>query len=94
MNCVFVRNNGVCYLFQYDKLEIKSDEERTTFLQRVLLDYLAVKSHNDDSLAHARHFYICQWYQDALNEANSSSNTKTKHSKTPKKKSKKRWKGK
>ncbi|XP_065206815.1 nipped-B-like protein [Planococcus citri] len=76
----------------YDKLEIGSDEERIMFLQRVLLDYLAVKSHNEDSLAHARHFYICQWYQDALNEANAPTTNKTKHSKTPKKKNKKRWK--
>lgn len=76
--------------FQYEQLEIDGDDERTQFLQRVLLDYLAVKSLNDESQAFARHFYICQWFQDALNEANV---LPTKNTKKQKKKSKKRWKG-
>lgn len=75
---------------QSEDLEIKSDEERTQFLQRVLLDYLAVKSQNDESQAFARHFYICQWYHDALSESNAA--LKSSKSK-PKKKNKKRWKG-
>ena len=73
------------FFFQYDQLEIEDDEERSQFLQRVLLDYLAVKSHNDESLSFARHFYICQWYQDALNEANASVSKGSKASKSKKK---------
>ncbi len=86
-----------CVLFfffalQYEHLEIQNDEERTQFLQRVLLDYLAVKSLNDESQLFARHFYICQWYQDSLNELNTTPSKVGKNAKKPKKKSKKRWK--
>jgi len=36
------------------------------FLQRVLLDYLAVNGgETDHATMNARHFYICQWYRDA-----------------------------
>jgi len=41
------------------------EEERTQFLQRVLLDYLAVNGQNDQALTYARHFYLAQWYWDA-----------------------------
>ena len=41
------------------------ENERTMFLQRVLLDYLAVNSGDDQSMMNARHFYIGQWYRDA-----------------------------
>ena len=59
------------------------ERERTLFLQRVLLDYLAVSAGDDDqSILNARHFYISQWYRDANAEA-----TK-KPQKTPKKKRK------
>ncbi|KAG5893186.1 hypothetical protein JTB14_016463 [Gonioctena quinquepunctata] len=45
-----------------------TDEERSKFLQRVLLDFLAVNSQNDEAYKYARHFYITQWYKDAVNE--------------------------
>lgn len=52
------------------KIQAVTDEdkenERTIFLQRVLLDYLAVNSGEvDQAIMNARHFYIGQWYRDA-----------------------------
>ena len=52
------------------KTEAVTDEdkekERTLFLQRVLLDFLAVNSGEvDQAMMNARHFYIGQWYRDA-----------------------------
>ncbi|XP_026815896.1 nipped-B-like protein isoform X1 [Rhopalosiphum maidis] len=44
--------------------EVQDDEERIQFLQRVLLDYLAIRSLSEPALRHARHFYLAQWYQD------------------------------
>lgn len=38
------------------------------FLQRVLLDWLAVNSESEVALLHARHFYIGQWYREAFTE--------------------------
>ena len=44
---------------------LDKEEERDKFLQRVLLDYLAVNGGEDDQAAmNARHFYICQWFRD------------------------------
>ncbi|KAF7267144.1 hypothetical protein GWI33_019635 [Rhynchophorus ferrugineus] len=45
-----------------------TEDERTQFLQRILLDFLAVNSQNDESLKYARHFYIAWWYKDLVNE--------------------------
>ncbi|CAH1960755.1 unnamed protein product [Acanthoscelides obtectus] len=45
-----------------------TEEERTQFLQRVLLDFLSLNSQNDEAFRHARHFYIAQWYKDAVTE--------------------------
>ncbi|KAK4871530.1 hypothetical protein RN001_015654 [Aquatica leii] len=50
------------------RVEIESEEERIQFLQRVLLDFLAVDAQNNEALRHARHFYIAQWYKDATNQ--------------------------
>ncbi|XP_050736968.1 nipped-B-like protein isoform X1 [Eriocheir sinensis] len=44
------------------------EEERTMFLQRVLLDWLAVNSSSETALLHARHFCIGQWYREAYTE--------------------------
>ncbi|KAK7086913.1 hypothetical protein SK128_008836 [Halocaridina rubra] len=44
------------------------EEERVKFLQRVLLDWLAVNSGSETALLHARHFYIGQWYREAYTE--------------------------
>lgn len=45
-----------------------TDEERTQFLQRVLLDYLAVHVQKDEAHRYARQFYIAQWYKEACSE--------------------------
>ena len=46
--------------------EEDKETERTMFLQRVLLDYLAVNGgETDQAMMNARHFYIGQWYRDA-----------------------------
>ncbi|XP_034230674.1 nipped-B-like protein [Thrips palmi] len=60
--------------------ELDEEEERNQFLQRVLLDYLAVNGHNDQALIYARHFYLAQWYKDA------SSDRRKSPSKSPSKK--------
>ncbi|XP_072943983.1 nipped-B protein isoform X2 [Epargyreus clarus] len=67
---------------------LDEDEERTEFLQRVLLDYLAINGQKDQAWNCARHFYITQWYRDMVVQPKSSSPTKR-----PKNKSKKRYKG-
>ncbi|VVC44793.1 Hypothetical protein CINCED_3A008325 [Cinara cedri] len=60
--------------------EVQDDEERTEFLQRVLLDYLAIKSLTEPALRHARHFYLAQWYQDN-NDAIKTSDSLSKRKK-------------
>lgn len=50
------------------QVEVNTEEERTQFLQRVLLDFLAINAQGDQAYRHARHFYIAQWYKDAINE--------------------------
>lgn len=45
-----------------------AEEESTRFLQRVLLDYLAVSAERDPALLHCRHFYLAQWYKEAAQE--------------------------
>ncbi|CAH1393670.1 unnamed protein product [Nezara viridula] len=62
---------------------VENDEERTQFLQRVLLDYLAMRGQQEPVLSHARHFYLAQWYQDNCVQISSST------SKKPSKKKKK-----
>ncbi|XP_055299107.1 nipped-B protein isoform X6 [Sitodiplosis mosellana] len=48
------------------KIVVDPEEERTEFLQRILLDFLAVNAHEDNLVYdYARHFYLTQWYQDA-----------------------------
>lgn len=65
---------------------LDEDEERTEFLQRVLLDYLAINGQKDQAWNCARHFYITQWYRDMVIQPKSTSPTKK-----PKSKSKKRY---
>lgn len=66
---------------------LDEDEERTEFLQRVLLDYLAINGQKDQAWNCARHFYITQWYRDMVGQPKNSSPTKR-----PKHKSKKKHK--
>ncbi|KAJ8678892.1 hypothetical protein QAD02_014679 [Eretmocerus hayati] len=55
---------------EYDRIKdreisgLSEAEERVIFLQKVLLDYLAVNGTKDSALGYARHFYLAQWYKD------------------------------
>lgn len=69
---------------------VKDDEERTQFLQSVLLDFLAVRSQSDHSLNYARYFYLTLWYQD--NAASTGTAPTPVKSSTKAKKEKKRKK--
>merc|ERR1712223_813335 len=75
---------------QNDEMESDKERQRSIFLQRVLLDYLAVSAGEEDdiSILNARHFYIAQWHGDA----NADLNRKDNPRKTPKKKKKRRSK--
>lgn len=66
---------------------LDEDEERTEFLQRVLLDYLAINGQKDQAWNCSRHFYITQWYRDMVIQPKSTSPTKK-----AKNKSKRRFK--
>lgn len=68
-------------LLQEEPEEVKNDEERIQFLQRVLLDYLAIRSLSEPALRHARHFYLAQWYQDNTDAGKSSSDSSSKRKK-------------
>ncbi|CAL1674077.1 unnamed protein product [Lasius platythorax] len=81
----------------YDQIKDKEivglseDEERTVFLQKVLLDYLAVNGTKDSALGYARHFYLAQWYRDCALEKSrvgqsKNSPSKKMHKKRAKKK--------
>nr|XP_012141431.1 PREDICTED: nipped-B-like protein isoform X3 [Megachile rotundata] len=72
---------------------LSEDEERTVFLQKVLLDYLAVNGTKDSALGYARHFYLAQWYRDCAVEKSRVGQTKNSpgkkiHKKRVKKKNK------
>ncbi|XP_044741697.1 nipped-B-like protein A [Chrysoperla carnea] len=65
------------------------EEERTHFLQRVLLDYLAVNGQKDQAHRYARHFYLVQWFRDAISEKKTIANQGNKQSDKTNSKSKK-----
>ncbi|XP_050076390.1 nipped-B protein-like isoform X2 [Anopheles maculipalpis] len=49
------------------KFQLDEEEERTEFLQKILLDFLAVNAHEGNVVwNHARHFYLTQWYRDLM----------------------------
>lgn len=75
-----------------DVKAVSCDEERIQFLQRVLLDYLAVQGQVEPALTHARHFYLAQWYQDntATNSPQSASKSSKANSKSKKHKHKRK----
>lgn len=67
-----------------------TDDERNHFLQRVLLDYLAVNGQKDQAHTYIRHFYLVQWYRDAISEKKAVASGKTEScNKKSKRKSKK-----
>ncbi|XP_033210701.1 nipped-B-like protein [Belonocnema kinseyi] len=81
----------------YDKIKDKGikglteDEERTVFLQKVLLDYLAVNGTKDAALGYARHFYLVQWYRDcAVEKTRVGQPNRSPSKKSNKKRSKKK----
>jgi len=75
-------------------IELDPEEERTRFLQRVLLDYLAVNGgETDHATMNARHFYICQWYRDANAVAKKPRKAKKSNSHNNNNKRKKRRRG-
>ncbi|XP_055542159.1 nipped-B protein isoform X3 [Wyeomyia smithii] len=49
------------------KFQLNEEEERTEFLQKILLDFLAANAQEGNIVwNHARHFYITQWYRDII----------------------------
>ena len=75
---------------ELNEIEMDKEGQRTIFLQRVLLDYLAVSAGDEDevSILNSRHFYISQWYRDA----NADMHRKDAPKKNPKKKRKRKSK--
>lgn len=50
-----------------NKIKLDPEEERTEFLQRILLDFLAVNAQEENLIwDYARHFYLVQWYRDII----------------------------
>eukprot|EP00092_Neocalanus_flemingeri_P006189 GFUD01006661.1.p1 GENE.GFUD01006661.1~~GFUD01006661.1.p1 ORF type:complete len:1172 (+),score=408.27 GFUD01006661.1:326-3841(+) len=73
---------------KFSKLD--PEEQRTRFLQRVLLDFLTVSGGEDDPATQSsRHFYLSQWFRDANAEIQ-----RQKGLEKPKKKEKKEKKDK
>lgn len=55
------------YLCAQCKIVVDPEEERTEFLQKILLDFLAVNAQEDNLIwDYARHFYLTQWYKDVI----------------------------
>ncbi|XP_062548441.1 nipped-B protein isoform X2 [Armigeres subalbatus] len=49
------------------KFQLDEEEERTEFLEKILLDFLAANAQEGNIVwNHARHFYITQWYRDII----------------------------
>ncbi|XP_013107100.2 nipped-B protein isoform X1 [Stomoxys calcitrans] len=50
-----------------NKIKLDQEEERTEFLQMILLDFLAVNAQEENLIwDYARHFYLVQWYRDVI----------------------------
>ncbi|XP_070070031.1 nipped-B protein isoform X2 [Drosophila takahashii] len=50
-----------------DQFELPPEEQRTEFLQKILLDFLAVNAQEENLIwDYARHFYLAQWYRDVI----------------------------
>lgn len=48
-------------------IEVDKEEQRTEFLQKILLDYLDVNAQEDNvAWSHAKHFYLTLWYRDII----------------------------
>jgi cohesin loading factor subunit SCC2 len=74
-----------------EPLDLNCEEDKVEFLQRLLLDYLAVNGQSDPALMQARHFYISSWWRSAQTDISKSihqdsSNPKPNRGKKKKKK--------
>lgn len=59
--------NVFSFSYSQNKIVIDPEEERTEFLQKILLDFLAVNAQEDNLIwDYARHFYLTQWYKDVI----------------------------
>lgn len=76
-------------LFYLQTEDLDPEEERTQFLQRVLLDYLAVNGQSDPAWTYARHFYLAQWYHDCMSTKSKPNHTPSKQNKRGKRKKRK-----
>nr|XP_041632486.1 nipped-B protein isoform X2 [Drosophila kikkawai]XP_041632487.1 nipped-B protein isoform X2 [Drosophila kikkawai]XP_041632488.1 nipped-B protein isoform X2 [Drosophila kikkawai] len=55
--------------------ELHAEDQRTEFLQKILLDFLAVNAEEDNLIwDYARHFYLAQWYRDIIYQRRRISN--------------------
>lgn len=55
------------YFALQTKIELHPEEQRTEFLQKILLDFLAVNAQEENLIwDYARHFYLAQWYRDVI----------------------------
>ncbi|XP_044312765.1 nipped-B protein isoform X2 [Drosophila rhopaloa] len=49
------------------QFELHPEEQRIEFLQKILLDFLAVNAQEENLIwDYARHFYLVQWYRDVI----------------------------
>lgn len=54
-------------MYLQNKIKLDPEEERTEFLQKILLDFLAVNAQEENLIwDYARHFYLAQWYRDII----------------------------
>ncbi|XP_026838706.1 nipped-B protein isoform X1 [Drosophila erecta] len=60
-----------------DQFELEPEEQRTDFLQKILLDFLAVNAQEENLIwDYARHFYLAQWYRDVIYQRRRISDSK------------------
>ncbi|XP_059489671.1 nipped-B-like protein isoform X2 [Neocloeon triangulifer] len=71
---------------------MQEEEERCQYLQKVLLDFLAVSGQGDQSYNYARHFYIVLWFKGAGDEISRHFDIALKNNRKVKKKKSKKHK--
>ncbi|XP_043947333.1 nipped-B protein isoform X4 [Drosophila biarmipes] len=55
------------FIENVDQFKLHPEERRTEFLQKILLDFLAVNAQEENLIwDYARHFYLVQWYRDVI----------------------------
>lgn len=79
------------FFFLQSNIVVDPEEERTEFLQIILLDFLAVNAEEDNLIYdYARHFYLVQWYKDVIDRKKKVAEGETGYAsrkvKTPKRK--------